>query len=57
MQKVYSGEIFIFLLLYVCSERFEVIAPILNVHVNLCSVGAYKIVSQIYILPQKNTVG
>ena len=47
----------IFLLDYVYSERFVVIASILNVYVKLCSVGAYKIVSQIDILPMKDTVG
>lgn len=34
-----------------------VIASTLNVYVNLYSVGALKIVSQIDILPVKNTVG
>lgn len=57
MQKAHFGEILIFLLDYVYSERFVVIASTFNVYVNLYSVGAYKIVSQIDILPMKNTVG
>lgn len=57
MQKAHFGEILIFLLDYVYAERFVVIASTLNVYVNLYSVGAYKIVSQIDILSMKNTVG
>lgn len=57
MQKAQSGDILIFLLHYVYSERFVVIASALNVYVSLCSLGAYKVISQINILPMKNTVG